>query len=96
MLFKWLDVAEATKHADSVVEDIERLVPHAQFTGGDDARKKQMQKLDPTIEKHRRQCASARYNIYQKAKFANRVKWSLRDRGYPDSFVDSVIRLLII
>jgi hypothetical protein len=96
MFLKWLDVTEASKQADAVVDDIERLVPHTQFAGGDGARTKNLQKLDPTIEKHRRQSAASGYNLYQKAKFANRVKWGLRDRGYPDPFIDSVVRLLII
>ena len=94
-MLKWFDTAAAVAQADRAVEEIERLVPHddAALSG---ARGKQFVKLDQTISNHRHQCASAKYNFYQKAKFANRVKWRLHDAGYRDEFVDSLVRLLII
>lgn len=95
-MLKWFDAAEAEKQADQAIEEVERLVPHAALTGGVDVRKKQIQKLDRMISSHRSRYTSADYNIYQKAKFANRVKWRLRDGGYPNDFIDSLVRLLII
>ncbi len=95
-MLKWLDATEAEKQADQAVEEVQRLVPHTELTGGADIRKKQLQKLDRTINNHRRQYSTAGYNIYKKAKFANRVKWRLRDGGYPNDFIDSLVRLLII
>lgn len=95
-MLKWLDATDAEKQADQAVEEVERLVPQAELTGGADVRKKQIQKLDRIIGNHRSRYASAGYNIYQKAKFANRVKWRLRDGGYPNEFIDSLVRLLII
>ena len=94
-MFKWLDSTEAAKQADDAVNEIQQLVPHSELAAGD-KRTKQMQRLERTINKHRSQYIAAGYNIYQKAKFANRVKWSLRDRGYPNDFIDSLVRLLII
>ena len=95
-MLKWLDATEAEKQADQAIEEVERLVPHTTLTGGADVRKKQIQKLDRMIGNHRSRYAAAGYNIYQKAKFANRVKWHLRDGGYPNDFIDSLVRLLII
>jgi hypothetical protein len=92
-MLKWFDTAAAVAQADRAVEEIERLVPHDDVAA---ARGKQFVKLDQTISNHRLQCASAKYNFYQKAKFANRVKWRLHDAGYQDEFVDSLVRLLII
>jgi hypothetical protein len=31
-----------------------------------------------------------RPNIYQKARFGNRIKWALKDAGYPEPFIDVV------
>ena len=93
-MLKWLDSTEAVAQADSAIEEVGRIVPLAQLTDASTSRSKQMQKLERTIDKHRRQYAG--YNIYQKAKFANRVKWCLRDRNYPNEFIDSLVRLLII
>jgi hypothetical protein len=95
-MFKWLDAKAAESQADEAVAEIERLLPKEALPPAGEARKKQVAKLGPTIDRHRRQYATSGYNVYQKAKFANRVKWRLRDSGYADDFIDSIVRLLII
>jgi len=95
-MFKWLDARAAESQADEAVADIGRLVPKEEVAAAGAARKKQVAKLESTIDRHRRLYATSGYNIYQKAKFANRVKWRLRDGGYANDFIDSVVRLLII
>lgn len=95
-MFSWFDASAAESQADQAVAEIERLVSKDELSADAGVRRKQIAKLDLTIDRHRRLAATARYNIYKKAKFANRVKWRLRDRGYPDEFIDSVVRLLII
>lgn len=96
-MFKWFDAGPAEAQADQAVADIRGLVAKDDLVSdGGASRKKNIAKLDRTIEHHRRLAATAAYNVYQKAKFANRIKWALRDAGYPDDFIDSVVRLLII
>ena len=95
-MFKWLDAKAAESQADEAIAEIANLVPTEEVAAAGAARKKQVAKLESTIDRHRRIYATSGYNIYQKAKFANRVKWRLRDSGYPDDFIDSVVRLLII
>ncbi len=95
-MLSWFDASAAEAQADQAVAEVERLVPKGELDAAGSGRKKQIAKLDQTIDRHRRQAATAGYNIYKKAKFANRVKWKLRDAGYPDDFIDSVVRLLII
>lgn len=95
-MLKWFDGAAAEAQADRAVEEISRLVPKAELSAPGEGRRKQVARLDRTIDTHRQEAAAAGYNIYKKAKFANRVKWKLRDAGYPDDFIDSVVRLLII
>jgi hypothetical protein len=95
-MFNWFDAGAAEAQADEAVAEIERLVSKEDLTGEAKNRQKQIAKLDRTIDRHRRAAAAARYNFYKKAKFANRVKWRLRDAGYADDFIDSVVRLLII
>jgi hypothetical protein len=34
--------------------------------------------------------AQRRPNVYQKARFGNRIKWALKDAGYPAPFIDVV------
>ena len=95
-MLKWFDAAAAEAQADQAVAEVERIVPKDELAAAGGGRKKQILKLDQTIDRHRREASAAGYNIYTKAKFANRVKWKLRDAGYPDDFIDSVVRLLII
>jgi len=95
-MFKWLDAKAAESQADEAVAEIGRIVPKEEVAAAGAARKKQIGKLESTIDRHRRLYARSGYNIYQKAKFANRVKWRLRDSGYENDFIDSVVRLLII
>ncbi len=96
-MLKWFDAGPAEKQADQAVAEIQALVAKDELASDDgESRKKSIAKLDKTIDRHRRLAATAAYNIYQKAKFANRVKWALRDAEYPDEFIDSVVRLLII
>jgi len=96
-MLKWFDAGPAERQADQAVADIQGLVAKDDLAGDDGtSRKKSFAKLDKTIDRHRRLAATSAYNIYQKAKFANRVKWALRDAGYPENFIDSVVRLLII
>ena len=95
-MLKWFDAGAAESQADQAVAEVQRIVPKTELADPGGGRKKQVAKLDQTIDRHRRQAATAGYNIYQKAKFANRVKWGLRDAEYPDDFIDSVVRLLII
>lgn len=95
-MLSWFDAGPAESQADQAVAEIGRLVSKDELSGEEGVRKKQVAKLDQTIDRHRRLAAAAGYNVYKKAKFANRVKWRLRDGGYPDDFVDSVVRLLII
>jgi hypothetical protein len=95
-MISWFDAGAAESQADQAVAEIGRLVSKDELSGDGAVRKKQIAKLDQTIDRHRRLAATAGYNIYKKAKFANRVKWRLRDTGYPDDFIDSVVRLLII
>ena len=70
-MLKWLDAKAAQAQADRAVEEIERLVPCGELDGNSGARKKQIAKLDQTITRHRHEAAMAKYNVYQKAKFAN-------------------------
>ena len=95
-MISWFDAGAAESQADQAVADIERLVSKDELSGDGSVRRKQVAKLDQTIDRHRRLAETAGYNIYKKAKFANRVKWRLRDTGDPDDFIDSVVRLLII
>lgn len=86
----------AVSQADEAVADIERLIPKGELAPPGATRKKQVAKLEQSLNRHRRLYTTSGYNVYQKAKFANRVKWRLRDSGYPDEFVNVMIRLLII
>lgn len=95
-MLKWFDAGAAEAQADRAVEEFLRLLPNGELADTAVGRKKQVAKLEKAINNHRQHYATARYNVYQKAKFANRVKWRLHDADYPADFVDALVRLLII
>jgi hypothetical protein len=39
---------------------------------------------------HRAFALKRRPNLYQKARFGNRIKWALKDAGYPGDFIEIV------
>ena len=39
--------------------------------------------------------AERRPNLYQKARFGNRIKWTLKEAGYPPDVVDLVTHELV-
>jgi hypothetical protein len=39
--------------------------------------------------------ARQRFNFYQKAKFANALRWSLKDNGYAPDFIQEIVALIL-
>ena len=56
---------------------------------------KRLQKLARIVERTSSQSAQQRFNFYQKAKFANALRWSLKDGGYTPDFIEEVVTLIL-
>ena len=86
-MLKWFDSKEVDEFADWLASEIIKRFPPA---GLDTDSKKAAQRLQKVHESlFLRIEAFARknkLNIYTRARLGNRVKWALRDAGYPLQF----------
>jgi len=76
--------------ADSIVADLLKRFPPAD---DDLPAKKAVERIRKThsaiLSRVTEFARSTRLSLYRKARLANRVKWSLREAGYPERFVEA-------
>jgi hypothetical protein len=91
MFVDWFNTKEVDEFADSIVADLVRRLPPS---GADSRAKKTAERLRKThdvifarVDKFAR---SRSLNLYKKARLGNRIKWSLKEAGYPAEFADSL------
>ncbi len=89
-MLKWFDSKEVDKFADWLGAEIIRRYPP---TGLDTDSKKAAQRLQKVHQslftRIEAFAQENRLNIYKRARLGNRVKWAMRDAGYPLSFSES-------
>jgi hypothetical protein len=89
----WFDTKEVDRLADVVVTDVTSRVPPSSLTR---ASAKKFSRMTEVISDQVRAFARAqRPNVYKRARLGNRVKWALKDAGYPEAFVDAFTTELI-
>src|SRR5438874_4778699 len=85
MLPSWLDGRTAMEFGNEIANDIRKLMPLEKASNVQKSPAKRLQKLTRIVERTSAQSARHRFNFYQKAKFANALRWSLKGSGYtPD------------
>jgi hypothetical protein len=92
MILSWFDTAKVDALVDAAVADLSQRAPAERLAGEPAAAKKartQVEKWhDAVLRKAHDFVREQRPNFYQKARLANRMKWALREAGYPSAFVD--------
>ena len=95
MVLKWFDSKASVAFASEISREIQTLIP----PGGEDVQEKrhakQVRSLERLLSRVRNFSKQHQLNIYQKAKFANSVRWSLREAGYPKDFIESVLAMML-
>jgi hypothetical protein len=92
----WLKTSEVDALADAVVGDLTQRVPlNALRKEGDKADKRFTRMTEVISDRVRAFGHTQRPNIYQRARLGNRVKWALKDAGYPEPFVDAFVTELV-
>lgn len=94
MLPKWFDGRAAEEFGKETAERIRVLLPIDATRSVKDPAKR-LQKLMRIVEQASGRSAQHRFNVYQKAKFANALRWSLKDSGYTPDFVEEVVALIL-
>jgi hypothetical protein len=95
-MLAWFDTAEVDRFADGVVAELVRRVPLNKLRREDAKTDKRFSRMTEVLSDQVRAFAQAqRPNMYKRARLGNRVKWALKDAGYPEPFVDAFVTELI-
>ena len=95
-MLKWLRTKDVDAFADTVVIELTKRVPLDMLRKeGSKADKRFHRMTDVISDQVRKFGQEARPNVYQRARLGNRVKWALKDAGYPDPFVDAFVTELV-
>ncbi len=95
MALKWFDSSASVAFASDISREIQDLIPPGGAEDQDIRHAKRVKTLERLLTRVRTFSKQHRLNIYQKAKFANAVRWSLLDAGYPKDFVESVLSMVL-
>ena len=89
MVFSWFSTKEVDAFADSVIAELcERFPQRGVDVSTQKSAEKAMKTLDRIFASIDAFAVRRRPNLYQKARFGNRIKWALKDAGYPEPFID--------
>ena len=89
-MLKWFHTQEVDQFADSLIKEVITRYPPE---GRDTDTKKANQRLQKVLNSLFRQIEvfanEHTLNIYKKARLGNRIKWAMREAGYPLNFSES-------
>jgi hypothetical protein len=95
-MLKWLDAKDEQAFGKSMAQFYSERVPfESPFSKKKFAAKTQetLKKLDLQIQQFK---SSHALNVYKKAKLGNAFKWTLRDAGYDNEYVDELTEWLML
>ena len=95
MVMKWFDAGASVAFASEISREIQTLVPANSENVQERRNPKQVRSLERLLTRVRSFSKQHQLNVYQKAKFANAVRWSLREAGYPKDFIESVLAMML-
>ena len=94
-LLGWFSRKHIDEFADSIIAELLQRFPQSgvDLSTTKDA-EKAMRTLDRIFSRISAFAAERRPNLYQKACFGNRIKWALKEAGYPAAFVEAATQKL--
>ena len=91
MALTWFSTKAVDEFADTIVAELFERFPRGSV---DLSTKKAAERAMRTLERMYSSIAAfavqRRPNLYQKARFGNRIKWALKDADYPEPFIEIV------
>jgi hypothetical protein len=94
----WFDTKEVDAFAQWVIDELlKRLSPDSLERPERDRKMgDRVHRMTEAISDRAREMARAhQFNFYKRARLGNRVKWALKEAGYPDEFVTAFTTELI-
>lgn len=95
-MFGWLSAKHAVAQGREIAHTVRGLLERADARGFARTEGKVREKFDRLVDGAVAAARARRYNLLQKAKFANALKWELRAAGYPDEFIDDFVTSLLV
>jgi hypothetical protein len=97
-MFKFFSTAAEKRLAGELVERLAKDVPPAQMTA--DMRKLSVNRITRMLERTYQAAAAHKrehgLGVVKRAVLANTFKWGLKERGYPDEFVEMATEGLVV
>jgi hypothetical protein len=88
-MLSWFSRKHIDEFADSIVAELLQRFPQSGVDlSTTKSAERAMKTLDRIFSRISAFAAERRPNLYQKACFGNRIKWGLREAGYPGPFVE--------
>jgi hypothetical protein len=95
-MLRWFDTKDVNALAQWVVNDVLERLPPASLGRSDHKITERVHRMSEAISGRVRDFASTRKpNLYQRAHLGNRVKWALKEAGYPEDFVATLVTELM-
>src|SRR5262245_27751594 len=95
-MFGWFDFREVDAFADDVVADLlKRSPPAGLHTAGKKAAERMRRAPDVIFSRAQTFAREKRPGFYRKARLGNRVRWGLKEAGYPDEFAAALSEELV-
>src|ERR1700688_397685 len=89
-MLKWFNSQEVDKFSDWLIaEIIKRYPPEGLDTDSKKSSQRLEKRLDRLFQRIEAFAEKNVLNIFQRARLGNRVKWAMRDAGYPLPFSES-------
>jgi len=91
----WFSRKHIDEFADVIVAELQQRFPQSGVDlSSAKSAEKALRTLDRIFSRISAFAAERRPNFYQKACFGNRIKWALKESGYPAPFVEAVTQKL--
>ena len=88
-MLSWFSRKHIDEFADSIVAELLQRFPQSGVDlSNTKSAEKAMKTLDRIFSRISAFAAERRPNLYQKACFGNRIRWALKEAGYPSPFVE--------
>jgi hypothetical protein len=91
----WLDCSKVDAFADAVVADLLKRVPPSGAGAAKKAAERLRRTQDVIFARAETFARAERPNFYKKARLGNRVRWSLKEAGYPAEFAAELSEELV-
>jgi len=90
-MFGWFNCTDVDQFADRAVAELAgRVPPSALETPAKKTAERLYRTNDMIFTRAESFARASRPNFYQRAHLGNRVKWALKEAGYPEDFVDAL------